>query len=146
MLSISTQEWNFEGTKQELLASFCCLNAYDGQFYPQFKEVNDCLVFRTLMLGFQDDTIPFQVLITFFHENDKPFPPIGDFVYPITDGKDTNFETSAYFNLKKLTKYYDAETKEFKRQSKIIFTMKIISPKLDEVAKDKEMKSGKFDD
>jgi hypothetical protein len=69
----STKEWNFEGTKEELLESFCCLNAYGRQFYPQFKEVNGYLIFRTLMCGFQEETIPFQTSITFFNENDKPW-------------------------------------------------------------------------
>ena len=143
MLSFnSTKEWNFEGTKEELLASFCCLNAYNRQFYPQFKEVNGCLIFRTLMLGFQEETIPFQVSITFFHENDKPFPTHGDIVYPITNEKDIIFQTSTHYPLLKLTEYYDTETRVFKKQSKIIFNLKIISPKLDEVAKDQHMESG----
>ena len=96
------------------------------------------------MLGFQEDTIPFQVSITFFQENDKPFPPIGDIVYPITK-KDAIFETSMHCHLDKLTEYYDLETRKFKKQSKIIFIMKIISPKLDEIAKDKlvNVESGK---
>ena len=68
------------------------------------------------MYGFQEDTIPFQASITFFRENDKPFPPIGDIVYPITEKNDTFLETSAQYHLNKLTKYYDTETKEFKFQ------------------------------
>ena len=145
MLSFnSTKEWNFEGTKEELLASFCRLNAYNRQFYPQFKEVNGCLIFRTLMLGFQEETIPFQVSITFFHENDKPLPTHGDIVYPITKEKDTIFKTSASYHLDKLTEYYDNETREFKKKSKIIFNMKIISPKLDDIAKDQHVESGNF--
>ena len=117
-----------------MLKSVCCLNAYDQQFYPQFKEVNDdCLDFRTLMLGFQEDTTPFQMSVTFFNENDKPITSIETIIYPITEGKDKNFETSNIVNLKRLNRYYDAETKEFKNQSKIIFTMKII--KFDEGAK-----------
>ena len=143
MLSFDpTKRWNFEGTIEELVASFCCLNAYNRQFYPQFKEVNGYLIFRTLMQGFQEDTIPFQASITFFRENDKPFPPIGDFVYPITKEQDTILETSAQYHLNKLTEYYDTETREFKKQSKIIFTMEIISPKLDEIAKDQHVESG----
>ena len=119
MLSFSTQGWNFEGSKEELLASFCCLNPHDRQFYPQFKEVNDCLAFRTLMLGFQGDTIPFEVSITFKEGNDKKITTIGDPIYPMTNGKDTRFETFNNVNLKKVTR-------EFKNQSKIKFTMKII--------------------
>ena len=115
--------------------AFIILKAYgDRQFYPQFKEVNGYLAFRTLMHGFQEETTSFQVSITFFHENDKPLPPIGDIVYPITEGKDTNFETLV--GLKKITQYYDTESREFKNQSKIIFTLEIISPKQDEIAKE----------
>ena len=57
-------------------------------------------------------------------------------VYPITKEKDTIFETAAHYHLKKLTEYYDTETREFKRQAKIIFVIKIISSKLDEIARD----------
>ena len=140
LAKISTQEWKFEGSKEELLASFCCPNAYDQQFYPQFKEVNDdCLDLRTLMLGFQEDTPPFQTSVTFFNENDKLLTSIGGIVYPITEGKNKNFETSTNVNLKKLYRYYDTETKEFKNLSKIIFTMKIV--KLDEEANAKRQRS-----
>ena len=143
MLSFSTtKEWDFTGSKEELLASFCCLNAYDRQFYPQFEEANGCLVFRTLMLGFQEETSPFQVSITFFHENYKPLPPIGDIVYPIIEDMDTIFKTSINCHFKKITKYYDCETREFKNQSKISFIMRIISPELDEIAKDRRVESG----
>ena len=135
------KEWNFEGTKEELLANFCCLNAYDRHFYPQIKEVNGCLVFRILMLGFQEEVIPFEVSITFFLDNGKRFKN-QDLVYPITEEKDKILETSMQCHLKRLTRYYDAETREFKNQPKINFTMEIISPKLDEVAKDQRYESG----
>ena len=94
------------------------------------------------MLGFQEETIPFQVSITFFHENDKSFPTNGWIVYPFTKEKDTISETSVHYPLDQLTEYYDTETREFKKQSKIIFNMEIISPKLDEIAKDQHMESG----
>ena len=71
---MSTEVWDFEGTVHELVESFCCLNAYNHQFYPQFQydEDNECAIaFRTVMLGFQEDTIPFQVSITFYQENGK---------------------------------------------------------------------------
>ena len=94
------------------------------------------------MLGFQEETIPFQASITFFHENDKPLPTSGGIVYPITKEKSKIFETSTHYHLNQLTEYYDTETKGFKKQSKIIFNMKIISPKLDEIAKDQNIESG----
>ena len=59
--------------------------------------------------------------------------PYRDIVYPITEEKETIFETSSiHCHLEKITKYYDIETKEYKNQSKINFKMKIIPhPKLD---------------
>ena len=89
-----------------------------------------------------EKTIPFQVSIVFFHENGNALPPNGDIVYPITKEKDTIFETSTHYHMNKLTKYYDTETRGFKKQSKIIFNLKIISPKLDEIAKDQNVESG----
>ena len=124
---------NFEGSKEELFDKFFCVNAYDRQFYPQFKEVNNCLNVRTLMLGFQEEAIPFEVSITFFEGNDKKKTTIGDPVYPMMDGKNTRFETFNNINLKKVTR-------EFKNQSKIKFTMKIV--KLDEGATGQCSESG----
>ena len=140
-MSTENKELNFEGTKEELFDQFFCVNAYDRQFYPQFKEVNNCLNIRTLMLGFQEETIPFKVTITFFLENGENFE-FKDNVYPITKGKDTILETSINCHLKKLTEYYDAKTGELKNQPKIDFTLEIISPKLDEIAKDQHFESG----
>ena len=140
-MSTENKELNFEGTKEELLDKFFCVNAYDRQFYPQFKEINNCLMVRTLILGFQEEAIPFEVSITFFLENGKNFE-FRDNVYPITEGKDTILKTSMQCHLEKLTKYYDAKTGEFKNQTKIDFCLKIISPKLDEIAKDQHFESG----
>ena len=140
-MSTEKKELNFEGTKEELVDKFFCVNAYDRQFYPQFKEVNNCLNFRTLILGFQEEAIPFEVSMTFFLENGKNFE-FKDNVYPITKDRNSFLETSMQCHLKKLTEYYDAKTREFKIQPKIDFTLKIISPKLDEIAKDQHFESG----
>ena len=120
---------------------FFYLNAYNHQFYPQFKEINNCLYVRTLMLGLEEEAIPFKIEITFFLENGKNFT-IEDNVYPITKGKDPLLETSVQCHLKKLTEYYDAKTKQLKNQRNIDFSLKIISPKLDEIAKDQLFESG----
>ena len=135
-MSIENKELNFEGTKKELFNQFFCVNAYDHQFYPQFKEVNNCLNIRTLILGLQEEATPFKVSITFFLENGDNLK-IEDKVYPITEGKDSFLETSMNCHLKKLT-YYDAKT----RRLIIDFGLKIISPKLDEIAKDQHFESG----
>ena len=140
-MTTENKELNFKGTKEELFDQFFCLNAYDRQFFPQFKEVNNCLVVRTLILGLQEEAIPFKVSITFFLENGENFE-IKDKVFPITKGKDTILETSMNCHLKRLTEYYDANTREHKNQSKIDFTLKITSPKLDEIAKDQRVESG----
>ena len=142
-MSTENKELNFEGTKEELFDRFFCVNAYDCQFYPQFKEVNNCLNVRTLMLGFQEEAIPFKVSITFFLENGDNLK-IEDKVYPITEGKDSFLETSMNCHLKKLTKYYDAKTRRLIIPTKIDFSLKIISPKLDEIAKDQRFESGIF--
>ena len=142
-MSTESKELNFEGTSEELFDQFFCVDAYDRQFFPQFKEVNNCLNVRTLMLGFQEEAIPFKVSITFFLENGENFE-FKDNVYPITKGKDSILETSMQCHLKKLTEYYDAKTRELKNQPKIDFSLKIISPKLDEIAKDQRFESGIF--
>ena len=81
-----TDEWSFEGTKEELFGSFCRLNAYNRQFYPQFKKDNNRLMFRMIMLGLKEEANPFEVLITFFHDTGTLFE-WKDRVYPITKGK-----------------------------------------------------------
>ena len=140
-MSTKDKELNFEGTKDELLDKFFCVNAYDRQFYPQFKEVNNCLNVRTLILGFQEEAIPFEVSITFFLENGKNFE-FKDNVYPITKDRNSILKTSMQCHLEKLTEYFDANTGEIKNQPKIDFCLKIISPKLDEIAKDQHFESG----
>ena len=47
--------------------------------------------------------------------------------------KSSIFETSSQCHLEKLTEYYDNFANEDKNQCKIIFTMKILNPKLDKI-------------
>ena len=151
VMSTANKELKFEGTKDELfyMDKFFCVNAYDRQFYPQFKEIfnpkdkeiSNCLYVRTLMLGFQEETIPFKVEITFYLKNGENFK-YEDKVYPITKGENSILKTSILCHFEKLTEYYDAKTRELKTQTKIDFSLKIISPKLDEIAKDQHIESG----
>ena len=115
-MSTENKELHFEGTKDELFDKFFCVNAYNRQFYPQFKEDNNCLNVRTLLLGLEEEAIPFKVEITFFLENGKNFK-FEDNVYPITEGKDTILKASMQCHLEKLTKYYDTKTEEFKKST-----------------------------
>ena len=104
-MTTENKELNYEGTKEELFDRFFCLNAYDRQFFPQFKEVNNYLVVRTMILGFQEEAIPFKVTVTFYLENGENFE-IKDKVFSITKGKDTILETSAQFHMKKSIQDY----------------------------------------
>ena len=140
-MSTVNKELNFQGTQEELFHQFFCVNAYNRQFYPQFKRFNNCLYIRTLMLGFEEEAIPFEVSTTFFLENGKNFEMM-DNVYPITRSKESFLDTSMALPLKKLIDYYDANTRERKNQPKIDFILKIISPKFDEIAKDQNVESG----
>ena len=140
-----SKEWKFDGTHAFFarFISHCSLNVYDKRFYAQFKVEKGVLILKVLMHGFQKDTTPFEVSITFFDGSNKKITTIEDKVYPITEDKDTIFDTSIIrIPLKRLSRYYDAETGEYKNQSKIIFTMKII--KLNEVAKDQHVESGMY--
>ena len=125
------------------------MNVYSRQFYPNFKEwdMGSGINFRTLMLGSQEDTNSFLVSITFYSENKKKIlTTVEENVYPITLKKDhlTDTATCTNWDLRKLTVYYDTETRKIKTQSKIIFRMKIICPKLDEITKDQHMESGNY--
>ena len=73
-----------------------------------------------------------------------------DFVKPIDILIDLSLDKSLFISgkdavvipVKKLTQYYDVESKEFKVQEFIELQLKIVSEKLDEVAKDENVESG----
>ena len=139
------KEWNFEGTKEELLEVMCCLSSYDRQFYPQFYVKGNRLYFKIIMLGTKESAISFKVYLTFFHENGFRFT-IEDQVYPITENdKEQDF---LIVKLKKVVEYFDVKTFEYKKQAKIQFDLKVVNEKLDEIAKDKKnsVESGNFKD
>ena len=46
------------------------------------------------------------------------------------------------FPTKRITQYYDVQSNEYKNQGFIDFEMKVISPKLDEIATDENNESG----
>ena len=99
------------------------------------------------MLGSQEDTNSFLVSITFYSDNKKKIlTTVEENVYPITLKRDhlTDTATCTNWDLRKLTVYYDTETRKFKTQSKIMFRIKIICPKLDGITKDHHMESGNF--
>ena len=129
-------EWNFEGTKDELVKVICCLTStkYDQQFFPLMYIKDDHLYFKVAMLGHQENVMYFKAHFTFFRDNGQQISKEDD-VYPITD-KGKEYQFSIEF-LKKLTEYYDLKSMELKQQEKIQLTLKITNAKLDEIAKDK---------
>ena len=133
MLKVN-KEWNFEGAQKELNEIICCLSSYDQKFFPQVNVVDENLYFKVIMLGHQDNVIPFDVNMTFFLEDGKNIL-MKDRVYPVTENdKENNF---LKVSLEKITQYYDAKSMELKCQPKIDFCLKIVNEKMDEIAKAK---------
>ena len=132
-------EWNFDGTKDELVQVTACLTSYKQKFYPKIYIKDENLYFKVVMLGLQENVLNFNASFTFILANGKRFC-VEDFVYPLTEiGKDSKDDFSyVSTSIKKLTEYVDFKTLEFKKQENIQFDLKIINAKLDEIAKDKE--------
>ena len=66
---------------------------------------------------------------------------VEDQVYPITKNVE---EQNSTVLLKKLTRYFDTKTMEYKDQSNIKFLLKVTNPKLDEIAKDEQARNFEF--
>ena len=90
--------------------------------------------FRIVMLGKEEDVVPFKFLITFSVGNEKFSSTFEwqDNIYSINCNKCflTNGEQCAIFSLKKLTEYFDIESKAYKIQPYIQFNLKIFCPNL----------------
>ena len=129
-------EWNFEGTKDELVKVICCLTStkYDQQFFPLMYLKDEHLYFKVVILGHQENVMYFKACFTFFQDNGQQLYK-EDFVFPIAE-KEKEYQFSKE-SLKKLTEYYDPKSMELKQQEKIQLNLKITNAKLDEVAKDK---------
>ena len=129
-------EWNFEGTKDELVKVICCLTStkYDQQFFPLMYIKDDHLYFKVIMLGHQENVMYFKACFTFFQDGGQQISK-EEPVYPITEmEKEYQYSNES---LKKLTEYYDPKSMELKQQEKIQLNLKITNAKLDEIAKDK---------
>ena len=118
------------------------MEAYRRQFYPQFYKSGNLLFFRVVMVGHEFDVSPFQFIITFFLGN-IPYKQVQwvDHVQPILREKSllTTGDQCAIFSLKKITEYFDPGTNQYKVHPNVRFALEIFSPKLDEIAKDKDV-------
>ena len=70
MLKIN-KEWDFDGSKEDLLQTICCLTSYKQQFFPKFYVKGDLLYYKIIMLGHQDTVNPFKVCINFFGQKNS---------------------------------------------------------------------------
>ena len=133
-------EWNFDGTKKELVQVTACLTSYKQKFYPKMYIKDEHLYFKVVMLGLQENVANFNACFTFLLANGKRFC-VEDFVYPLTKIDKDSKEDFSYVSasMKKLTEYYDFKTMEFKKQENIQFDLKITNAKLDEIAKDERI-------
>ena len=132
---------NFDVNSSDLTTKILCITAYRHQFYPQFYKSGNLLYLRVVMVGHEFDVSPFEFVITFFLGN-IPYKQVQwvDHVQPILREKSllTTGDQCAIFSLKKITEYFDPETNQYKVHPNVRFSLEIFSPKLDEIAKDKE--------
>ena len=130
----SKEEWDFEGTKDELVKNICSLTKYNKQFFPKMYIKDDYLYFKVIMLGHQENVMYSKACFTFFQDNGQQISK-DDNVYSITEKHEEHQFSNE--SLKKLTEYYDLKSFEKKQHGKIKFNLKITNAKLDEIAKDK---------
>ena len=145
----------FKGSLEDLEKSTFILNCYGKLFFPQFC-VNQqpsknsfgnlkMLHFWIVGHGNQDEINSFEVLVKFWINGRTILTK--DFVIPIRVSKigfrfGCNDENDMVIPVKKVTQYYDVQSKESKNQEFIEFEMKVTCPKLDEIAKDENVESG----
>ena len=139
-LKIIDNVLEFKGSFEDLKKSTFILNSYGKPFFPQFKVTDMILLFWVIGHGDQAEINSFELFIKFFLDG-KPKLGLFDSVKGIN--VDHNMLTLGLMvPVKRLTRYYDVESNEFKDQTFIEFQMEIVSEKLDEVAKDKNNESG----
>ena len=132
----------FKGNLEDLKKNNFVLNCYGKPFYPQFyvKEY----VLHCWIIGHGD-----KVEINSFKANLKIYIEgrsllLQDFVKSIDIDKNllTSGQDGMAIPVKILTEYYDAQSNEFKNQEFIELQMKVVSEKMDEIAKDENVESG----
>ena len=136
----------FKGSLEDLKKKNYILNCYGRPFYPQLyvsnHSNNKTLHFWVVGHGNQDEINSFEVLVKFWINGRTTLAH--DFVRKIHTYKGilTSGEDGMVIPVKKVTQYYDVQSKKFKIQEFIEFEMKVTCPKLDEAAKDVNVESG----
>ena len=142
-VKIKDKVLDFKGTVEDLKKSTFILNCYEKPFFPQFYfKDNDAICDGSLYVsvvghGDRAEINSFEMSINFFLDGK---PKISS-TYPIKSIDDFDeddvwaWSGSVHFHVYDLTQYYDVQSNEFEDQDFIEFQMKIVSEKLDEVAK-----------
>ena len=128
----------FKGSIEDLKKSIFVLVCYGKPFYPQFYMKEDMFHFWVIGQGDQDEINSFEVTVKFWINERTTVAH--DFVKSIDDIYDNMLfsgKDGVMIPVKKLTQYYDVQSKKFKNQDFIEFEMKVTCPKLDEVAMEK---------
>ena len=134
--------------------AFVCHVMNDQIFFPGFDndslaDIPEHFFVSVRMFAYPDEVQCYKFSISFHVEEERNALTIEDFVYSVCRAHDNMvIEVIDIDNCliripsEKVTKYYDPDTKEFKTQEKVRFTLKITNAKLDEVRKDESIESG----
>ena len=98
------------------------------------------------MFAYPDEVQCYKFSISFHVGEERNALTIEDFVYSVCHNKMCYSDKCLRIPTEKVTKYYDPDTKEFKAQEKVRFTLKITNAKLDEVRKDEAMEMPKTEE
>ena len=141
-------EWEFDGELFDLFGMSVRLSCYDQIFFPKYDiesfsfETPEYFFLSVRMLAFPEDVKYYKYSISFHVGEERNALTIEDFVYSVCHNEMCYPDKCLRIPTEKVTKYYDPDTKEFKTQEKVRFTLKITNAKLDEVRKDESIESG----
>ena len=119
------------------------MKTYGRSFFPQFYVKENQLHFWVVGSGDRIESECYEVSIAFCI-NGKWGKPYHDVVQCADIDKKLfkSGECGLIFPIKKLTKYLDEKTSEYKHQENVEFQLKIVCEKLEEIAKDENVESG----
>ena len=132
----SDNVFDFKGNRDELDQPCYILNSYGKPFFLQFRFDEDWLYIWVIGHGDQDEINSFEAYIKVF-VNGKLKHSFNDTVKSIDVDRSLLMtgKSGIVIPVENLTQYYDVESKQFKNQKFIELQLKIVSEKLDEVAK-----------
>ena len=147
-------QWEFDGELFDLFVIKVRLSSYGHIFYPNFDDEGFCFNEPTThffvsvrMFAFPQEVQFYKFSISFHVGEERNALTIEDFVYSVCHNEMCYSDKCLRIPTEKVTKYYDPDTKEFKTQEKVRFTLKITTnAKLDEVRKYEAMEMPKTEE